>query len=195
MRVSREEAQASRRRIIDIAAQLFRECGFDGIGVADLMKASGMTHGGFYRHFASKGDLAAEATIAAYRRFEQDSEGKPVEALLSRYISKEHRDDLGAACPTSVFGVEAARQTEPVRKALVDGVRNWLDTIEGSFGETGSSDDADRRALSIQLAALAVGALVLSRAASADDALSEEILAAGLSKGLALATGPSEHCD
>ena len=65
MKVSRVEAEQNRERIIDVAAKLFRERGFDGIGVADLMKSAGLTHGGFYRHFASKEDLMEQACTRA----------------------------------------------------------------------------------------------------------------------------------
>lgn len=65
MKVSKEQMAENRERILDTAAQLFREKGFDGIGVADLMKSAGLTHGGFYGHFASKDDLMAQATERA----------------------------------------------------------------------------------------------------------------------------------
>ena len=62
MRVTRKQAAANREKVLDVAGTLFRERGFDGIGVADIMKRAGLTHGGFYGQFASKDDLAAEAT-------------------------------------------------------------------------------------------------------------------------------------
>src|SRR3954467_5564449 len=65
MKVSRQQAALNRERIVETAAQLFRERGFDGIGVADLMKEAGLTHGGFYGHFSSKDDLIAEASARA----------------------------------------------------------------------------------------------------------------------------------
>ncbi len=94
MRVSREQAAANRDRIIDAAGALFRAKGFGGIGVADIMKAADLTHGGFYGHFASKDDLAAQASKRAMARAAanwQDvvagAPGEPFAALLKHYLS------------------------------------------------------------------------------------------------------------
>src|SRR5689334_11524507 len=99
MKVSRAEAAQNRERIVDVAAKLFRERGFDGIGVADLMKSAGMTHGGFYKHFASKEDLMAQACTRALETgldaFKQVAEQDPDRALsviASGYLSPQHRD-------------------------------------------------------------------------------------------------------
>lgn len=175
MRVSRERAQATREHIKRTAAALFRERGFDGIGVADLMKASGLSHGGFYRHFASKEDLAVEASNAAYEQFVGDAENRSIEALLSRYISKEHRDDLATGCPMATLGGEAVRQSEQVKAIFANGIETWIGMIGDAFGAA-DMEPAEKRASSIELAARAVGAIVLSRAASSDSSLSEEIL-------------------
>src|SRR3954467_14583546 len=88
MRVSREEAAHNRERILDAAARRFRECGFEGIGVADLMKEAGLTHGGFYGHFSSKDDLIAQASarelarsLAEWRTFAEHTSGDPLSAV------------------------------------------------------------------------------------------------------------------
>lgn len=185
MRVTKEQAQASRRRIVEKAAELFRERGFEGIGVADLMKASGMTHGGFYRHFSSKDDLAREAAGAAYDQLERETEGRTVEALLTRYISAKHRDDLSQGCPTSALGGDAMRQAEPVKEVFAQGVETWIGMIGEALGADEDLKDVDRRALSIDLAARAVGAVILSRAAASYPALSDEILGSALESALA----------
>lgn len=185
MKVTKEQMQANRRRIVENAAALFRDRGFDGIGLADLMKASGLTHGGFYRHFASKDDLMAEAAKLAHETFEQENGGKPIEALLTRYISPDHRDELATACPTSALGVDAMRQASPVRTIFADGVQSMIDTLAGAIEDRPGL--ADKRALAIDLAARAVGAIVLARAASADTALSDEILKTVLDSALAAA--------
>src|SRR5260221_14448270 len=98
MRVSRQKAAENRERIIDAAGALFREHGFDGIGVADIMKAAGLTHGGFYGHFESKDDLAAEACTAALSRewgkeAVKRSKGGGLEAIVKAYLSPQHRSN------------------------------------------------------------------------------------------------------
>src|SRR2546428_10500465 len=105
MRVSRAEAEQNRERIIEVAGRLFRERGFDGIGVADLMKAAGLTHGGFYRHFASKEDLMAQAcaralegSLDAMRQVTAHDSGHALSAVASAYLSPEHRDGPGEGC-------------------------------------------------------------------------------------------------
>src|SRR3982074_352699 len=99
MKVSREQAAKNRERILDVAAQLFRERGFDGVGVADLMKAAGLTHGGFYGHFASKEDLMGQACSRALagsldrwsRLAEGETKGR-LSAIATAYLSAAHRD-------------------------------------------------------------------------------------------------------
>src|ERR1700684_3211094 len=105
MRVSREKAAEHRERILDAAAALFRANGFGGIGVADIMKAADLTHGGFYGHFESKDDLAAQASRRAmtraaitWRRRVAEAPDAPFAALLQHYLSPSHRDDPGAGC-------------------------------------------------------------------------------------------------
>ncbi|KMO39217.1 TetR/AcrR family transcriptional regulator [Methylobacterium aquaticum] len=196
MKVTKEQALASRRRIVERASELFRKRGFDGIGVADLMKASGMTHGGFYRHFASKDDLAREAAIFAYDRLERETEGKSIQSLLKRYISTVHRDDVAGGCPTSALGADAMRQAEPVRKVFAEGVETWLGMIGDALDGDRTLEPSHRRELAIDLAARAVGALILSRAAKAKPDLSDEILTTALRTSLnAAATGsdPATH--
>src|ERR1700693_3191148 len=102
MRVSRQKAAENRERIIDAAGWLFREKGFDGIGVADIMKAAQLTHGGFYGHFASKDDLVAQASQRAMARAAMNwgkvvagAPDKPYAALLNRCLTPRHRDDPG----------------------------------------------------------------------------------------------------
>src|SRR5262252_762175 len=105
MRVSREQAAANRERIIETAGELFRSKGFSGIGVADIMKAAELTHGGFYGHFASKDDLVAQASRRSMQRSAQnwrklvaESGGDAFATLLTRYLSPRHRDDPGQGC-------------------------------------------------------------------------------------------------
>src|SRR6185295_9852408 len=134
MRVTREQAAANRERIVAIASTLFRQHGFEGIGVADIMKAAGLTHGGFYGHFSSKEALAAEACARAFdeKRDEYDSavarsggdrDTARVE-FVKRYTGKSHRDAVGLGCPAAAMCGDVARDApkSPLRAAFVAGV-------------------------------------------------------------------------
>src|SRR3954467_170975 len=125
MKVSREQAAENRESIIDSAARLFREHGFDGIGVADLMQNAGLTHGGFYGQFASKEDLAAQACERALEqsaaRLDRVIAGHPentLEAVAASYLSKRHRDNPGDGCAFVALGAEAPRHEAGVRKVF-----------------------------------------------------------------------------
>lgn len=179
MRVSRAEAEQNRDRIIEVAARLFRERGFDGIGVADLMKSAGLTHGGFYGHFASKEDLMAQAcaralegSLDAMRQVAERDGGNALPVIASAYLSSVHRDRPSEGCVLAALGAEAPRHGSPLRAAFTQGVRSMVDMLTRLL--TGKSERAKReRALTIY--ASMVGALVLARAV--DDAeLSEEVL-------------------
>src|SRR6187551_556680 len=128
MKVSRQQADENRERVVDIAAQLFREKGFDGIGIAEVMKRAGLTHGGFYANFSSKDDLAAEACARAFARsagkWEQrldGSRGDQVASLLDSYLSDAHRDAPGTGCAMPSLAVDAGRQGRGVRRSFSDG--------------------------------------------------------------------------
>src|ERR1044072_3291941 len=117
MRVSRSQAEQNRQTVINVASQLFREHGFDGIGLKDLMEAAGLTQGAFYKQFASKGDLAAQASKAALETppgpWPPPAEGNPkgpLGVVVARYLSVGHRDQRGAGCPVVALGGDAARQ-------------------------------------------------------------------------------------
>jgi TetR/AcrR family transcriptional repressor of nem operon len=179
MKVSRAEAAQNRERIIEVAARLFRERGFDGIGVAELMNFAGLTHGGFYGHFASKEDLMAQAcaralegSLDALHQVAERGGGNALSAVASAYLSPAHRDRPGEGCVLAALGAEAARHGSPVRGAFTQGVRSQIDMLTRLL--PGRSKRAKReRALAIF--ASMVGALVLARAV--DDAeLSEEVL-------------------
>src|SRR5436190_5640571 len=125
MKVSREQAAQNRERILDAAAQLFRERGFDGIGVADLMKEAGLTHGGFYGHFSSKDDLIAQATageltrsLGQWSKVAERAPGDPLAAIAAAYLTSAHRDDPGTGCVIAALGPDVARQSKPVRSAV-----------------------------------------------------------------------------
>src|SRR5262245_10098091 len=110
MKVTREQAVENRERIVAAAARLFREHGFDGIGVADIMKSAGLTHGGFYGHFGSKDDLAAEACARALDRSVTKwdaiaaADGDPLATIVGSYLSEAHRDRPGSGCMVAAVG-------------------------------------------------------------------------------------------
>ncbi|MEV4279021.1 TetR/AcrR family transcriptional regulator [Actinoplanes xinjiangensis] len=176
-RVSQAQAAENRERIVATAARLFRERGIAGVSVADVTAEAGLTHGGFYKHFASKDALVAEAVARAFAdqatavRAAAPETGvgtaaRPQE-LIDAYLSAAHRDDPGGGCPSAGFGGDVARATggDATRGAYATGV-------EGFALHLGGGTEPDLAALSTM-----VGALILARA-TAGTALSDRILAA-----------------
>ena len=190
MRVSREQAAANRERIIEAAGELFRSKGFSGIGVADIMKAAELTHGGFYGHFASKDDLIAQASRRSMQRAAQnwkkvvtESGSDAFATLLTRYLSPRHRNDPGQGCVFAALSGDAARCGKPVREAFAEGLEPLIDILSGIVG--GRTRAARRRKAIAALSEL-IGALILSRAVG-NGGLSDEILDAGHRELLAAA--------
>lgn len=181
MRVSREQSAENRQRIVEVAAKLFREKGFEGVGVDGIMEEAGLTHGGFYGHFASKADLAEQACAAAVGRstekWEAIADGPPETTLAEiarSYLSKSHRDDPGGGCVLAALGGEVARRSDGVRTTVTQGVRAQLGILEGVAG---GGSKAERRANAIATLSGLVGAMVLARLVD-ESALSDEILTA-----------------
>jgi TetR/AcrR family transcriptional repressor of nem operon len=179
MKVSREQAAENRQRIVEVAARLFRERGFDGVGVADLMKTAGLTHGGFYGHFRSKEALMAEACEQAisttgrhWKATLAASESPALEALAEGYLSTNHRDNPGNGCVIAALANDAARQAPPVRQVYTRSVKRFIDTLSQALP---GRAEADRRQQAVAACASMVGALILARAID-DDALSQEFL-------------------
>lgn len=179
MRYPPEETAAKHKRILKEASRLFRERGFDGVGVAEIMKTADLTHGAFYAHFPSKDALVAEAGVAALgeigrrvaRAAEKDS---PREAFIARYLSEEHRDDPANGCALAAFGSDMSRQPEAVRDTFTEEFGRLVDTVATGLDWP---DDSDPRRSSLQLISTLVGAMVLARAIT-DRRLSREILSA-----------------
>jgi TetR/AcrR family transcriptional repressor of nem operon len=179
VRVTREQAAANREKILEVAGALFRERGFDGIGVADIMKRAGLTHGGFYGHFASKDDLAAEITARVLGRSgwmeRLTGTQKPsFSDLVRQYLSPRHRDDPGRGCLFAALGSDVVRQPRSVRRAFTEGLRLRVDALARLAPGRSA---AARRQKSLATMAGLVGALILSRAVD-DPKFSDEILAA-----------------
>ena len=183
MKVSREQAAQNRERVIEVAGRLFRERGFDGVGVADLMKDAGLTHGGFYGQFSSKEDLIAEASadaltrsLALWSKLAERAPGDPLSAIAGVYLTSRHRDNPGAGCLLAALGPDVSRQGTAVRRAVTDYVRSTVDLLAKLI--PGKLKTA-RRQKAITTYATLVGAMVMARAVD-DRALSQEILDACL---------------
>jgi TetR/AcrR family transcriptional repressor of nem operon len=199
-RVSREQADRNREAIEEASARLFREKGLNGIGVADLMAAVGLTHGGFYGHFSSKDELAA---VACAKAFEQTSQywsdridrrkdvGLAFKDIIKSYLSPAAREAPGMGCAAAALANDVAREPmdKPVRAAYIEGVRGMLGTLESLAGK-GSAKVRHEQAL-VQLAAM-VGALSIARAAEGDP-ISDDILAAVRSFLLSTAMSESDQ--
>jgi TetR/AcrR family transcriptional repressor of nem operon len=185
MKVSREQAAENRARIVEVAAKLFRERGFDGIGVADLMKQAGLTHGGFYGHFGSKDDLAAEAcgralekSIEKWDRLAGEYPADPLGAIAESYLREVHLQKPGSGCLIAALGPDVARQEKPVRRAFTDGLQRMMARL--SAWVPGRSKEARRQAALASFATM-VGAVVMARAVDDRDFAEEILQAAGAS--------------
>ncbi|MEV0344799.1 TetR/AcrR family transcriptional regulator [Nonomuraea sp. NPDC050680] len=174
-RVSQAQAQENRRRIVETASRLFREQGTH-VSVADLMQAAGLTHGGFYKQFASKEALIDEATSHAFAELTQrytaldQRTGQPdaaQQALIDAYLSVEHRDNPSDGCPVAALAGDMAREpgNHEAHRVYTQGVSDFADRL--------ATHDQD----GITRLCTMLGALVLARATK-DSPLSEEILTA-----------------
>ncbi len=175
MRVSKAQAQANRTLIVETASQLFRERGYDGVGVADLMAAAGFTHGGFYKHFGSKADLMAESAACGVAKTLERSQDLSAQQFFDLYLTRQHRDTRDQGCTLSALGGDAARQPEALKTIFADAIEALLTALaRNEAQETGEQ----QRARLIGQLAQAVGAIVLSRACPDDSPLADEILGA-----------------
>ena len=176
MKVTKAQAQANRAHVVETASTLFRERGYDGVGVADLMAAAGFTHGGFYKHFGSKAELMAESAACGIAKTAALSAGVDTAKFVELYLSREHRDTRATGCTMAALGGDAVRQPEAVRATFADGIESLLALLR----RQDASPDADAgqaRAKAINTLAHALGAMVMSRACPDDSPLADEILA------------------
>lgn len=179
MKVSREQTAENRERIVGAAARLFRERGYDGVGIADLMRDAGLTHGGFYGHFESKQDLMAEAcehavagSLAYWSRLIERDPEHALQHIAAAYLSSAHRDQPGRGCTFAALGADAARLDPPVKRSLGQALRSYVDLLTPLLP---GRSRAARRARALATLSSMVGALVLARAVD-DPALSDEVL-------------------
>jgi TetR/AcrR family transcriptional repressor of nem operon len=179
MRVSRAQAEANREAVIDVASRLFRKHGFDGIGLKDLMEGAGLTQGAFYKQFASKEDLAVEAS----KRALESASGRwsdaaaanpddPLGAVIAFYLSGDHREEKMDGCPIVALGSDAARQGPDVKAEFEAGIKAHLDVLARFIAGTG---DEASRGKAMAILATMVGAVTLSRVVNDPD-LAQAIL-------------------
>src|SRR5262249_16267176 len=181
MKVSREKAQENRELVIDKAARLLRERGFDGIGVVDIMKAAGLTHGGFYRNFTSKDDLAAQACERAASNTKAkiiaglaQIADEPFRVLIEHYVSKDHRDDPGSGCILPALAADAARHDCPALRAVFTAViQDYLDQLAKLASTMPEARNRHPGAILSEI----VGAVILSRVI-ADDEMANLLMSA-----------------
>ena len=180
MKVSKEKAVENRELVLDTAATLFRQVGFDGVGVADIMKKAGLTVGGFYNNFESKEDLIAKACdkigVKSLQRWQAHIDNPdiadPLKRIGSSYLSAKNRDDLSSTCIFSTLGAEVPRRDPIVQQVFAQGVES---TIELLSTLVEGKSEAEKRNNAIAMFSQWLGALILSRAASASP-ISDEIL-------------------
>jgi AcrR family transcriptional regulator len=178
-RTAPSRKEATHNRIVGAAARAIRRSGYDGTGVANIMKEVGLTHGGFYAHFASREAMLAEAadqagaeSVATLTRVA--AAAPPQEALRSlieAYLSKEHVADAETGCPVAALGSEMPRQAPKVRRAATRRIKELVDVVarhSPDQGEPGAYGNA------LVTVATMVGALVLARAVD-DPKLSEAL--------------------
>lgn len=179
MRVSRIQAEENRQTVINVASRLFREHGFDGIGLKDLMEAAGLTQGAFYKQFTSKEDLAAQSSTraleSAYCRWSAAATANPEDPLgqvIGFYLSAGHREEKTDGCPIVALGSDAARHGVAVKASFETGIRTHLDILERLISET-QGEEFKGKAMAIL--SLMVGALTLSRVVN-DPSLAQAFL-------------------
>lgn len=170
MKVTKEQMGRNRARIIEEAGRLFRERGFAAVSVAEVMKAAGLTHGGFYGHFKSKDDLIAQVIAGTSGYAEADPDD--LCAFFDQYLSTLHRDRADMGCPTAAFAGLMRDQSPEARAALAQTLSGQIERIADGI-PCGSAEQ--RRLAAIGSFSAMVGALVLARAID-DPALSGELL-------------------
>ncbi|MDP3076695.1 TetR/AcrR family transcriptional regulator [Bradyrhizobium sp.] len=183
MRYSREHKLETHARIVKKASVRIREKGAHGIGVADLMKDAGLTHGGFYAHFDSREALVIEAFAYAMDRStdrwrklaETVPQEKRMASIVESYLTPLHRDDLGHGCAITALGAEIARESPKTRKAFAAKLEQMVDMLAEQIPEVPRK--AARKQALATLSTM-VGALVLARIAGSGE-VSDAILGAG----------------
>ena len=185
MRYQKGHGAAVRQRIIEIASSKFREEGIEATGIASVMSDAGLTHGGFYSHFASRDELVKSALQHGLRaRSDHYAEllanGSDLAEVIRRYVSARHRDNPGNGCTVATLAPEVARQSGETRAVFTRGLEVFLGMV-GRQWSTGTAKA--RRDKAIVLYAMMVGTVQMARSTN-DEILSDQILASGLAAAL-----------
>lgn len=175
---------ATHDRIVSVAARAIRRSGYDGTGVADIMKEAGLTHGAFYAHFASREAMLAEAAgraCAETARAVADvvasvPPGSALASMLSSYLSKDHLENADMGCPLAALGCETSRQAPEVRRVVTRHIKEMIDLIARQSPDWGQPGAHERALVTISTM---VGALLLARAVD-EPALSDGLREAAL---------------
>jgi TetR/AcrR family transcriptional repressor of nem operon len=183
MRISKEKAADNRTALIRAASKLFRERGIDGVGVAEISKEAGLTHGALYAHFRSKEELALEALSygldqANSRMYSATSDGMPdLSRFLDRYLALDNRDDYGDRCAMAASASEIGRHDKAISARFAEGYMVMVRAFERQIAENEPGSDALGRAMVV--VATLIGSLAVARgAAKGNPAVSEQVLAA-----------------
>ena len=175
---------ATHERIVSVAARAIRRSGYDGTGVADIMKEAGLTHGAFYAHFASReamlaeaaGRACAESAAAAAEVVASVPPGKALASMLAAYLSREHLQHIDIGCPLAALGSETPRQASEVRRVATRHIKEMIDFIARQSPGWGKPGAHERALVTV---ATMVGALMLARSVD-DSALSDSLREAAL---------------
>lgn len=183
MRISKEKAADNRTALIRAASKLFRERGIDGVGVAEISKEAGLTHGALYAHFRSKEELALEALSygldeANSRMYSSTMDGMPdLARFLDHYLALETRDDYGSRCAMAASASEIGRQDKAISARFAEGYMVMVRAFERQIAQNDPGGDALGRAMVV--VATLIGSLAVARgAAKGNPAVSEQVLAA-----------------
>lgn len=169
MKVSKDQVAKHRARILEAAGRLFRQRGFDGVSVAEIMKEAGLTHGAFYGYFPSKEALIAEAAAQALA---PATKYVPAAQYADTYLSTRHRDNRAGGCMFAGLGSEAVRGSDDLRHAMTEALQRQIDRFAA---ESEGRTEKERRRAAIATWSSMVGAVLLARLVD-DESLSKEIL-------------------
>lgn len=174
MRVTKEKAAQNKESMVLAAARSYREKGIDGIGIADLARSAGLTHGGFYGQFpGGKDQLIAEAVTKTFEpNVNEWKTAESLNAIVQYYLSQEHCDDWGNGCPIPSLGADVARCGGAASASFTDGVKDLLNAL---MLHMPSGSEAEKSAKALQILVSIAGATLIARAVD-DQALSEHVL-------------------
>lgn len=194
MRYSKEHKAETRSRIVSKASVKLREKGVHGIGVADLMKDAGLTHGGFYAHFESREALVIEAfsramdnAVHKWRKVDETTAPKKLQTMVANYLSAQHRDEPGQGCAISTLGGDIVRESPKTRRAFAAKIDELVQAVAETIPEL---PPAAARQKALGVLSTLIGALLLARISGTGEQ-SDEILAAGREAALAKSHKPA----